>query len=236
MRRRPLLAATAILCAALAAAVTATGSEEAIAPERILPAVTAPLPAFQGTVYEAAARTALPPVGPEDHESLHNVIQLGEEIVSGSEPHGEEAFQIAPSMGIRTILSVDGKVPDAELAAEVRHALRARPDPVQGHHDRRGRADRQDLPRARGALLRALLPRQAPRPGGGRDRPPGARRDPARAGDRRDAPVLRHGRELRGAVRRPSRTLPSRPRRRPRPWRGTSRRPARSRASPGPWC
>jgi protein tyrosine phosphatase (PTP) superfamily phosphohydrolase (DUF442 family) len=44
------------------------------------------------------------------------VFRLSEDIVSGSEPHGEEAFVELEKMGIKTILSVDGKVPDAQLA------------------------------------------------------------------------------------------------------------------------
>ena len=87
-------------------------------PPKSLPAVAEPLPPFQTTVYEASAAVALPPIQPEDHESLHNVYQLSEDIISGSEPHGEEAFQILHAKGVRTILSVDGKVPDAELAAQ----------------------------------------------------------------------------------------------------------------------
>jgi hypothetical protein len=87
-------------------------------PLKSLPTVAQPLPPFQSTAYAAAAATPLPPVVPEDHEALHNVFQLSEDIISGSEPHGEEAFRILHSKGIRTILSVDGKVPDAELAAK----------------------------------------------------------------------------------------------------------------------
>lgn len=82
-------------------------------------AVPAPLPKpSSGTVYEAAAKVELPDTKPEDHASVHNVFQLGPTLWSGSEPHDEEAFQILKAKGVRTILSVDGKVPDQQLAAK----------------------------------------------------------------------------------------------------------------------
>ena len=46
------------------------------------------------------------------------VFALGEHIISGSEPGGEEAFAKLQELGVKTVLSVDGKVPDAELAAK----------------------------------------------------------------------------------------------------------------------
>ncbi len=42
--------------------------------------------------------------------------------MSGSEPEGKAAFQKLQEMGIKTILSVDGKAPDAELA--IKHGMR----------------------------------------------------------------------------------------------------------------
>lgn len=86
------------------------------------PATPAPEPppvvALDSTAYEAAAKVQLPKTAPTELPGLHNVYHLGENIVSGSEPHGEEAFRELQKLGIRTILSVDGKVPDAELAAK----------------------------------------------------------------------------------------------------------------------
>ncbi len=100
-------------------ALACTSSEEAKNNKAAdLPPVVAPLPPFQGTAYQAAAGVKLPKTEPEEHPELHNVFELSGDIVSGSEPHGEEAFRILASKGIRTILSVDGKTPDAELAAQ----------------------------------------------------------------------------------------------------------------------
>jgi protein tyrosine phosphatase (PTP) superfamily phosphohydrolase (DUF442 family) len=75
------------------------------------------MPAIEGTAYDAALAVPLASTPAEEHAELHNVFQLGPNIVSGSEPHGEEAFEILQAKGVRTILSVDGKVPDAETAA-----------------------------------------------------------------------------------------------------------------------
>ena len=76
------------------------------------PAIT-----IDGTAYETAMRVSLPPEDPEEFDGLHNVFRLSERIVSGSEPHGQAAFERISDMGVKTIVSVDGKIPDAEAAA-----------------------------------------------------------------------------------------------------------------------
>jgi len=53
---------------------------------------------------------------PTDLPGLHNVIVAKGEYVSGSEPHGEEAFKSLSELGIKTIVSVDGATPDLEMA------------------------------------------------------------------------------------------------------------------------
>jgi protein tyrosine phosphatase (PTP) superfamily phosphohydrolase (DUF442 family) len=72
--------------------------------------------------YELAGLETLPEVAPDASEGLHNLYHLSDSIISGSEPHGEEAFAELARLGVKTILSVDGKVPEAETAA--RHGLR----------------------------------------------------------------------------------------------------------------
>lgn len=72
--------------------------------------------------YEVAGSVELPDVAPENREDLHNVFHLSDDIVSGGEPHSEEAFAHLAEMGVKTIVSVDGKTPDAETAA--RYGLR----------------------------------------------------------------------------------------------------------------
>jgi len=93
-----------------------SGPETEGGPETSLPArVPSPL-GYDGSAFEAAVLVTLPETPPEDHPPLHNVFALSENIISGSEPENEEAFRILQDKGVRTILSVDGKVPDAELA------------------------------------------------------------------------------------------------------------------------
>ena len=111
---KPWSDATVIACLAFSASCTSSESKD----NKVLPPVAAPLPAFEGTVFQAAASTTIPKSTPDEHPELHNVFRLSDQIVSGSEPHGEEAFRILHTMGIRTILSVDGKVPDQEMAAK----------------------------------------------------------------------------------------------------------------------
>ncbi|MHC5031323.1 MAG: hypothetical protein ACYTGU_10745 [Planctomycetota bacterium] len=81
-------------------------------------------PPLQGVAnaYEAAGKPALAKEAPEESPGLHNVFHLSEHVISGSEPHGDEAFARLSAMGVKTILSVDGKVPDKAAAA--RHGMR----------------------------------------------------------------------------------------------------------------
>ena len=71
------------------------------------------------TAFEIAAAASLEERAPLDYEDLHNVFRLSETIYSGSEPHGEAALRRIAAMGVKTLVSVDGKVPDAETAARL---------------------------------------------------------------------------------------------------------------------
>jgi protein tyrosine phosphatase (PTP) superfamily phosphohydrolase (DUF442 family) len=77
---------------------------------------------YEGTAYELAGAEPLDESPPQELPGLHNVYRLSEQIISGSEPQGEDAFAHLAGMGVKTILSVDGKQPDADAAAE--HGLR----------------------------------------------------------------------------------------------------------------
>jgi len=90
--------------------------------------VSPPL-SLTGSAYEAAARVELPATPPGELPGLHNIYALGERILSGSEPAGDEAFAELARRGVRTILSVDSKVPDA--AAGARFGLRYVHVPIQ---------------------------------------------------------------------------------------------------------
>lgn len=69
--------------------------------------------------YEAAIRRELPPLPAHEYPGLANVYALSATIVSGGEPLEEVALDHLRSWGVRTIVSVDGKMPDVE-AAEAR--------------------------------------------------------------------------------------------------------------------
>ena len=51
-----------------------------------------------------------------DLEGLHNVVAYHEGFWSGGVPEGKAGFEQMRSMGVKTIISVDGAVPDLELA------------------------------------------------------------------------------------------------------------------------
>lgn len=78
----------------------------------------APPLAAGSNAFDSAARFALPETEPLEFPTLHNVFHLSENIVSGSEPGDEAALARIASWGVKTILSTDGKAPDAETAAK----------------------------------------------------------------------------------------------------------------------
>ncbi len=48
----------------------------------------------------------------ENIPGLHNVIQIGDRLLTGSEPHGTTGFESLQKLGVLTIISVDGIQPD----------------------------------------------------------------------------------------------------------------------------
>jgi protein tyrosine phosphatase (PTP) superfamily phosphohydrolase (DUF442 family) len=86
-------------------------------------------PPVAGSAYEAAAAVKLPPAKGGELPGLHNVFQLSPRIISGSEPHGEEALAELARMGVKTVVSVDGQAPDHVAAGK--HGLRYVHIPVQ---------------------------------------------------------------------------------------------------------
>jgi len=112
MQRTPIFVSLALLAAACSTPGDAPTTRAAVSEVTVAP----PLP-LTSSAFEAAANASLPQVAPGEYPGLHNVFQLSERIISGSEPHGEEALAALAEMGVKTILSVDGKVPDAATAA-----------------------------------------------------------------------------------------------------------------------
>ena len=101
----------------LADGTVADGSLE-VRRELETPAPAAPL-ILEKSAFEAAGEVSLPEVTPGEYEGLHNVFQLSETIISGGEPQGAAALEQLSAWGVRTILSVDGKAPDAQTAASL---------------------------------------------------------------------------------------------------------------------
>lgn len=60
----------------------------------------------------AAAQQEILPEMP----GLHNLMRLSDDVFSGSEPVGEAAFGSLQILGVQTIVSVDGAIPDIEMA------------------------------------------------------------------------------------------------------------------------
>jgi len=92
---------------------------------------TTPSTAHTATLTRAATVAATDPaqtysfepqlVHPEQ-AGLHNLIQVSDQLYSGSEPEGDEGFSSLAKLGIKTIISVDGLRPNLESATK--HSLR----------------------------------------------------------------------------------------------------------------
>ncbi|MGC3956612.1 MAG: cytochrome c [Verrucomicrobiota bacterium] len=59
---------------------------------------------------------------PVEIPGVHNAFRVSAKIYSGSQPEGDEAFAAIASLGVKTIVSVDGSKPDIDAARK--HGLR----------------------------------------------------------------------------------------------------------------
>jgi len=57
-----------------------------------------------------------PEFGRLAHAPVENVIVVAPGVISGGQPHGDDAFDALADMGVRTIISVDGARPDVDAA------------------------------------------------------------------------------------------------------------------------
>lgn len=55
-------------------------------------------------------------------DGLHNVFRLSDRLLSGSNPEGDAGFAALQHLGVKTIVSVDGSIPD--VAAAAKHGMR----------------------------------------------------------------------------------------------------------------
>lgn len=67
---------------------------------------------------QTLAMPTLADVKPKDYPGIHNAVAYHEGYVSGSVPEGEEGFASLQAMGVKTIISVDGAVPEVDVAAK----------------------------------------------------------------------------------------------------------------------
>lgn len=65
-----------------------------------------------------SSQTVNGPLEPVEDEHIHNLFRYSENLYSGSEPASPEAFDTLKSLGVKTVISVDGAKPRLELAKE----------------------------------------------------------------------------------------------------------------------
>ena len=98
---------TTLVCAALAQDAANPPAANAADANAAAPAVQQrPVPALP--TIDAAA--------PVDAPGLHNVVAFAPDVLSGSVPEGDAGFDSLKAWGVRTIISVDGAVPDTSRA------------------------------------------------------------------------------------------------------------------------
>lgn len=113
MRYPIALAACGLVAAFAACATQPTPTEHEVqAPPAV---VKAPI-ILDGMAYVLAGDIALPEPQQLVAEPLHNVFRLSDNIITGSEPTGMAGLKAVKELGVRTVISVDGKGPDVEEA------------------------------------------------------------------------------------------------------------------------
>ncbi|MBU6208995.1 MAG: hypothetical protein KGR22_03710, partial [Planctomycetes bacterium] len=83
------------------------------------PPSTADGPPSRGTSatpQPAVATPSMDVLKPLDLPGLHNLVAFHDDVWSGSVPEGDAGFDSLTSLGVRTIISVDGALPDLERA------------------------------------------------------------------------------------------------------------------------
>lgn len=68
---------------------------------------------------EITAKPVLPTLAdlkPRDYPGIHNAVAYHQNFISGSVPEGDAAFDALQAMGVKTIISVDGAIPEVDEA------------------------------------------------------------------------------------------------------------------------
>jgi protein tyrosine phosphatase (PTP) superfamily phosphohydrolase (DUF442 family) len=83
-----------------------------------MPTASAPAASVTTKPIQTLTPPTLGDTVPRNYSGIHNVVAYHDGYVSGSVPEGEEGFASLQAMGIKTIISVDGAVPEVDLAAK----------------------------------------------------------------------------------------------------------------------
>ncbi|MAG56756.1 MAG: hypothetical protein CMJ83_10735 [Planctomycetes bacterium] len=81
--------------------------------------VTVAAPLDVESAYGVGGASPLPERAPVDGHGLLNVFHLSDDVISGSEPHGRDGLVAVAGLGAKTVISVDGKVPDEQTATSL---------------------------------------------------------------------------------------------------------------------
>lgn len=73
-------------------------------------------PSASGQPAETISAPSMDDERPLDLPGLHNIVAFHADVWSGSVPEGDAGFDTLKSLGVRTILSVDGALPDLDRA------------------------------------------------------------------------------------------------------------------------
>ncbi len=113
----PLLFASCVLVAdVLVCAGTATENSINHHPGDGPPPREPPQPAAPASGSQPTRAPTIDDKQPIDLPGLHNIVAFHQDVWSGSVPEGDAGFDSLTSLGVRTILSVDGALPDLERA------------------------------------------------------------------------------------------------------------------------
>jgi protein tyrosine phosphatase (PTP) superfamily phosphohydrolase (DUF442 family) len=80
------------------------------------PGGSAEPPATQGKAAPAPSVPTLADDKPRDFPGIHNVVAFADGFYSGSVPEGDAGFDSLVALGIKTVISVDGAIPEVEKA------------------------------------------------------------------------------------------------------------------------
>jgi protein tyrosine phosphatase (PTP) superfamily phosphohydrolase (DUF442 family) len=113
---RPISLAAALSIALAALSCSSTGQPAAAPPAKATASPSAPPPNAPPPNAPVLSAPTLADTAPRDYPGIHNAVAFHDGYISGGVPEGDAGFASLAAMGIRTIISVDGAVPDIARA------------------------------------------------------------------------------------------------------------------------